>query len=135
MWYGAYTYPENIVFRGSRHSLLHGLVQLLFCRQISRDGPSNLRPNVMQCAQASLRARRIDDDPTPPPLPPSLPRHICQAESLHKVYMGTSNFPQGGGIQGFTQEDGTLEGDVRALESTMVGKSKTIRAVCTGHTA
>ena len=50
------TYPEDVILRGSRHSLLHGLVQLLLSRQVSRDGPADLRANVVQRAQASLEA-------------------------------------------------------------------------------
>lgn len=64
------TYPEDVIFRGSRHGLLHGLVQLLLGCQISGDGPPDLGPKVMQCAQAGLEARAPSEGPAllqPPP--------------------------------------------------------------------
>lgn len=59
------TYPENVVFRGSGHGLLHSLVQLFLSSKIPRDGSPDLRPDVMQCAQASLESRGTREDPGP----------------------------------------------------------------------
>lgn len=79
------TYPEDVVLRGSRHSLLHGLVQLLLSRQVSRDGPADLRPDVVQRAQARLEPeapvrawRSLAQRPTPACVTPwACRRPVC----------------------------------------------------------
>lgn len=61
----AATYPEDVIFGGRRHSLLHCLVQLFLRCQVSGDSPPDLGPNIMQSAQASLEPRGTCGDLKP----------------------------------------------------------------------
>lgn len=72
----ASTHPEDVVLGGRTHGLLHGLVQLLLGCQISRDGPSDLGPDVVQGTQASLEPRGTYEGPGAPP-PSHLP--LCSS--------------------------------------------------------
>lgn len=47
-------YPEDIVLGRGWNRLLHAFVQLLFHRQVPRDGPSDLGADVVKSPQASL---------------------------------------------------------------------------------
>lgn len=101
----ASTYPEDVIFGGSRHSLLHGLVQLLLSCQISRDGPSDLRPNVMQRAQASLKPRGAPSHLTHLPLHKAgEPERVYLCVLTGDVVRDLSCLPQSGRIHFSTQE-------------------------------
>lgn len=99
---GAPPYPEDVIFRGRGHSLLHGLVQLLLGGQVPGDGPADLGPEVMQGAQTSLEPRGMMREG--PGAPPATHPPLCLS-------------PQQASLRRSTGHEGMLGGAVSGVSA------------------